>query len=156
MSQPTNRVVNVEDNARERVETSTSRSSPGHFLFLTSFLSWPTDRDTNVPQSAQRQPSRDQSYFSDGSGPLFNMYVERAEKEDKDLADRWQKDAEGLLIFVRLHISLCTVSVAIMKFIDRIILCCSCSIGRGVHPRLEAKSTGYHRILCRKDLRATR
>jgi hypothetical protein len=84
------------------------------------------------------------------------MYVERAEKEDKDLADRWQKDADGILIFVSLHISLHTVSVVIMNFIDRIILCCSCSIGRGVHPRLEAKSTGYHRILCRTDLPATR
>ncbi|KAH9970880.1 hypothetical protein BGW80DRAFT_528981 [Lactifluus volemus] len=81
MSQPTNRVIDVEDNARERVETN---------------------GDTNVPQSAQRQPSQDQSNFSDGSGPLFNMYVERAEKEDKDLADRWQKDADGLLIFTGL------------------------------------------------------
>jgi hypothetical protein len=126
------------------------------FLSLTSFFSWPTDGDTNVPQSAQRQPSQDQSNFSDGSGPLFNMYVERAEKEDKEQADRWQKDADGILIFVSLHISLHTVSVVMMKFIDRIILCCSCSIGRGVDPRLEAKSTGYHRILCRTDLPATR
>ncbi|KAH9970870.1 hypothetical protein BGW80DRAFT_528875 [Lactifluus volemus] len=138
MSQPTNRVVDVEDNARERVETN---------------------GDTNVPQSAQHQPSQDQFNFSDGSGPLFNMYVERAEKEDKGQADRWQKDADGILIFVSLHISLyreCVEISIMMNIIDRVILCCSCSIGRGVHPRLEAKSTGYFRILSRKDLPATR
>ncbi|KAH9970875.1 hypothetical protein BGW80DRAFT_1175416, partial [Lactifluus volemus] len=30
------------------------------------------------------------------------MYVERAEKEDKEQADRWQKDADGILIFTGL------------------------------------------------------
>jgi hypothetical protein len=28
------------------------------------------------------------------------MYVKMAEQEDNKLADRWQKDADGILIFV--------------------------------------------------------
>ncbi|KAH9963398.1 hypothetical protein BGW80DRAFT_853503, partial [Lactifluus volemus] len=41
-------------------------------------------------------------------------------------------------------------------YLYRFILCCSCSIGRSVDPRLEAKFTRYLRILSRKDLSATR
>ncbi|KAI0246131.1 hypothetical protein BJV78DRAFT_1286705 [Lactifluus subvellereus] len=55
----------------------------------------------NVPQSAQNPTRQGQSNFSDGSGPLFNMYVKRAE-EDNKIADRWQKDADGILIFTGL------------------------------------------------------
>ena len=54
----------------------------------------------NVPQSAQNQTSHEHTNFSDGSGPLFNMYVKMAEEEDNKIADRWQKDADGILIFV--------------------------------------------------------
>ena len=51
-------------------------------------------------QRNQNQTSQGQSNFSDGSGPLFNMYVKMAEEEDNKIADRWQKDADGILIFV--------------------------------------------------------
>ncbi|KAI0246141.1 hypothetical protein BJV78DRAFT_1286710 [Lactifluus subvellereus] len=57
----------------------------------------------NVPQSAQNPTRQGQSNFSDGSGPLFNMYVKMAEEEDNKLADRWQKDADGILIFLNPH-----------------------------------------------------
>jgi hypothetical protein len=33
------------------------------------------------------------------------MYVKMAEQEDDIMADRWQKDADGILIFVSSHIS---------------------------------------------------
>ena len=62
----------------------------------------------NVPQSAQNQTSQEHTNFSDGSGPLFNMYVKMAEEEDDRIADRWQKDADGILIFVSPPISLCS------------------------------------------------
>jgi hypothetical protein len=32
------------------------------------------------------------------------MYVKMSEEEDNRMADRWQKDAEGILFFVRLHL----------------------------------------------------
>jgi hypothetical protein len=49
--------------------------------------------------------SQGQSNFSDGSGPIFNMYVKMAEEEDNKMANRWQKDADGILIFVSSHIN---------------------------------------------------
>ena len=55
------------------------------------------------PQSAQnRAPAPDVSHFIDGSGPIFSMYLERAEEEDKKMAENWKADAGGILIFVRL------------------------------------------------------
>jgi hypothetical protein len=41
--------------------------------------------------------------FSDGSGALFNMYTKMSEEEDNKMVDRWQKDADGILIFVSCH-----------------------------------------------------
>ncbi|KAH9970867.1 hypothetical protein BGW80DRAFT_528818 [Lactifluus volemus] len=41
------------------------------------------------------------------------MYVERAEKEDKELADRWQKDADGILIFTGLFSAAVAVFAAV-------------------------------------------
>ena len=55
------------------------------------------------PQSAQNQTSAPGvSHFIDGSGPIFSMYLERAEEEDKKMAESWKADADGILIFVRL------------------------------------------------------
>ena len=48
----------------------------------------------------QLQPSQGESIFGDSSGPLFSMYSKIAEEEDNEMAERWQKDADGLLIFV--------------------------------------------------------
>ena len=54
------------------------------------------------PQSAQNQASaQGVSHFIDGSGPIFAMYMEMAEEEDKKLAESWKADAEGILVFVR-------------------------------------------------------
>jgi hypothetical protein len=54
----------------------------------------------NIPQPDQNQTSQGQSNFSDSSAPFFNMYVKMTEEEDNKMADRWQKDADGILIFV--------------------------------------------------------
>jgi hypothetical protein len=107
--------------------------------------------------TAQPQPSQDQPNFSDGSEPLFIMYVERAEKEDKELADRWQKDADGILIFVSIHVSphKLTIVTSII-IVDRFILCRSCGIRCSFDPGFEAKSTGYLCILSREHLSTTR
>ena len=42
--------------------------------------------------------------FVDGSGPIFSMYLEMAVEEDKKMAENWQADADGILIFVRLYL----------------------------------------------------
>lgn len=36
----------------------------------------------------------------DGSGPIFLMYLEMAEEEDKKMAELWQANADGIIIFV--------------------------------------------------------
>jgi hypothetical protein len=38
------------------------------------------------------------------------MYMEMAEEEDKKLAESWQADADGILIFVRFYLlALCLI-----------------------------------------------
>ena len=54
-------------------------------------------------QSASNQPLQPQqgeSNFGDSSGPIFSMYSKLAGEEDDEMVDRWQKDADGILIFV--------------------------------------------------------
>jgi hypothetical protein len=46
-------------------------------------------------QSSQGEPN-----FGDSSGQLFLMYSKAAEEEDNKMAESWQKDADGMLIFV--------------------------------------------------------
>ena len=41
--------------------------------------------------------------FVDSFSPIFSMYLEMAEEEDKKLAESWKADAEGILVFVRLY-----------------------------------------------------
>ena len=53
--------------------------------------------------SHPNQPSQAESNFGDGSGPLFSIYSKIAEKDDNKRAERWQGDAQGILIFVSPH-----------------------------------------------------
>jgi len=53
--------------------------------------------------------SQAQSHFRDGSGPLFSLYSKIAEEEDTEMTDRWQKDADGILIFVSPGIGIHTI-----------------------------------------------
>ncbi|KAI0000907.1 hypothetical protein BJV77DRAFT_249519 [Russula vinacea] len=43
-----------------------------------------------------------ETHFGDSSGPVFRMYSKIAEKDDNTMAERWQKDADGILIFAGL------------------------------------------------------
>ena len=62
-----------------------------------------TDDRLWPPRSAPNEESQADSGFVDSSGPIFSMYMEMAEEEDKKLAESWQADADGILIFVRLY-----------------------------------------------------
>jgi hypothetical protein len=59
-----------------------------------------TDGHRANPQSTPNQPPRGESNFGDSSGPLFSIYSKAAEEEDNKMVERWQKDADGILIFV--------------------------------------------------------
>ncbi|KAI0253408.1 hypothetical protein BJV78DRAFT_208802 [Lactifluus subvellereus] len=47
-------------------------------------------------------PDEERQKFADSSAPLFNMYRDMAKEEDNKMAERWQKDADGILIFTGL------------------------------------------------------
>ena len=46
------------------------------------------------------QTLEERSSFGDSSWPLFSIYSDAAKQEDSDLVKLWQKDAEGIIIFV--------------------------------------------------------
>jgi hypothetical protein len=46
------------------------------------------------------QTSQGRLNFGDSSGKLFSIYSKAAEDEDDKMVERWQKDADGILIFV--------------------------------------------------------
>ncbi|KAH9952874.1 hypothetical protein BGW80DRAFT_1469211 [Lactifluus volemus] len=81
MSQPAHPIIQVEDTGDQRIDTT---------------------GNSNVPRLEQRQPSQGQPTLSDGAEPIFNMYVKMSQEEDNKMADRWQKDADGILIFTGL------------------------------------------------------
>ncbi|KAI0261639.1 hypothetical protein BC834DRAFT_461903 [Gloeopeniophorella convolvens] len=53
-------------------------------------------------QTLGNKPPNMESGFTDGSGALFSMYLERAEEEDKKLTEGWKGDADGILVFTGL------------------------------------------------------
>ena len=114
------------------------------------------DRDSTYPPSAQTQQDQGQlgeSDFSDGSGLLFSMYLERAEEEDVKRAESWKGDADGMLVFVgrRLHLQ-CRYDI---ENVDWFVLCCRCGIARSDRPGYSAKLARHFCLLSRKHTSAT-
>ena len=64
-----------------------------------------TDINREYSPLTPNQPPQLESNFGDSSEPLFSMYTKAAEDEDNKMVERWQRDADGILIFV----SLCLV-----------------------------------------------
>ncbi|KAI9507632.1 hypothetical protein F5148DRAFT_1149632 [Russula earlei] len=50
-------------------------------------------------RSLSNQPSQTVSSLGDSSAPLFSMYSNIVKEEDNGMAERWQKDAQTILIF---------------------------------------------------------
>jgi hypothetical protein len=62
----------------------------------------PIGEHQEPPQSEKNPTPKGEYDFVDSSRPIFSMYLEMAEEEDKKLAESWKADAEGILVFVRL------------------------------------------------------
>jgi len=60
-----------------------------HFLLYTGDITYPPD---------QSQAPLGETSFTDGSHPLFSICLERAEDQDKKMADRWKTDADRILV----------------------------------------------------------
>ena len=65
----------------------------------------------SIPRSIPDEPPQVESNFGDSSEPIFSMYTKAAVEEDNKMVERWQKDADGIIIFVssflRIHTVLC-------------------------------------------------
>jgi len=117
-------------------------------LVLTNF--------SHVVDGRPQRPTQDQlfqadSNFSDSSGPVFSLYSKIAVEEDDKTAERWKTNADGILIFVSLrlsiHISLHLSSI----FIEWFVLCRRCNIAQCDDPRPQAKSARYLCVSSRKN-----
>jgi hypothetical protein len=64
-------------------------------------LKLPTHTANDHHNRLSSAPLQDESNFGDSSWPFFAMYSNISDEEDNKLAERWQKDAEGIIIFVR-------------------------------------------------------
>ncbi len=53
------------------------------------------------PMSPQTSSAQEEPTYGDSSGPLFKIYSESAEERDTRVFERWQKEADGLIFFVR-------------------------------------------------------
>jgi hypothetical protein len=56
--------------------------------------------DWERPQPGANQPHLGESDLQDSSSPLFSIYFGITKEEDNTTIERWQKDADGILIFV--------------------------------------------------------
>jgi hypothetical protein len=93
------------------------------------------------------QPPQGESNFGDGSGPLFSIYSKIAEEEDNRMVDRWQKDADGTLVFVSLCFNILNTTHINWNTVDWSILRRSHHITRCVRTGPQAKFSGYLSIL---------
>ena len=92
------------------------------------------------PQSTPNQALQGEEVnFGDSSGPLFSIYSKATEDEDNKMVERWQKDADGILIFVSPCVANHTVLSINRNIIDRFILCRGCCAPCFDRPRPEAK-----------------
>ena len=101
---------------------------------LTGFTPFIVNGNIDEPRSGPNQSYPGESSFRDSSGPLFSMYTKIAEEEDNKMTDRWQKDADGILIFVSFLITVRVASPTIWNTIDRFILCRRCCATCGDSP----------------------
>ena len=80
------------------------------------------------------------------------MYSKIAEKDDNTMAERWQKDADGILIFVSPQVRFYAITCNNGKPIGRFILCSRRYIPLVVDPGPENKLARYLRFLPQEHL----
>ena len=107
-------------------------------------------------EQPQSVPLEEKPNFGDSSGTFFSMYSRIAEEEDARMAERWKKDADGILVFVSSHIIIHITTCLDWNFVVRFILCCCRRIACCVCPGPEAEPSGHLRILSREHLSGPR
>ena len=108
------------------------------------------------PMMTSNQPFQGEYNFGDSSGPLFSIYSKTAEVEDKNMVERWQKDADGILIFVSPRVGIRLSLHINWNAIDRSIFCCSRCTPCRDGPGPKAEQPGHLRILPWQHLSGSR
>ena len=118
MSRP---IIQQEDleRGRKRGMSSTSWPYSHHFKFLTYIYHVDYRSDS---QSLHYQPLEGESNFGDSSGPFFSIHSKVANVEDQKMVDRWQKDADGILIFVSPRVG---IHISFLQKLEHYRLVCS-------------------------------
>jgi len=146
-------------------EGNTTQDVPGNItISWQGFVDSPTcnvDDHPELPQSARNQPPLSQppvegSNFGDSSGPIFSLYSNITKKEDDKLAERWQKNADGILIFVSPCINVHTTARISWIILDRFILRFSRRTTCRIRPGPQTEFSRHFRILPREYLSGSR
>jgi hypothetical protein len=75
------------------------------------------------------------------------MYSKIAKEEDNQVAERWQKDADGILIFVSHCVNFHTTTHISWIILDGVILRCSRRTTCRIRPGSQTEFSRYFRIL---------
>lgn len=97
-----------------------------------------------------------ESDFGDSSGPLFSIYSTSADREDNKVAERWQRDALVILIFVSFYLLSPPFRTPTKTTIDQLVCHRRRDIGHRVHPGPQAKRAGLFHVLPREHLSTSR
>ena len=120
--------------------------------FIDVFTGSTADDHLNQPPPSAPIPSQQplpqgESNFGDSSGPLFTIYLRHAEEDDIKMVERWQKDADGIVIFVRPKVTFHFIMCQFESSIERSIFGRRRCTRRRIDPRPPAQLTGYVRFL---------
>jgi hypothetical protein len=88
--------------------------------------------DINDLSAAIRE---EEPVYGDSSGPLFAIYTTSAEKRDNRVFARWQKDADGIIIFVCRKVAFSIALYELESQIERFILRRRRRACRRINPR---------------------
>ena len=109
---------------------------------------------TNPPQPPGIDDTKLVDKLVDKSEALYGMYLERADKDDIKITEKWKNECDVMLIFVSTltrSISSAT-SVSTLKDVDRSVFSCSLSPSCSFCPGHTAELTRYHGSLYREYL----
>jgi hypothetical protein len=84
------------------------------------------------------------------------MYSNMAEREDNKMAERWQRDALVILIFVSLRLSFTSLHTPTGRALDRFLFRPRRGVSHPVYPGPQTKRAGLFHILSREHLSTSR
>jgi hypothetical protein len=114
---------------------------------LISQLCIADDRSGGNPTTTPNLPLREEFDSGDSLGLLFSVYSKTVEDGDNRGAKHWQKDAEGIVIFVSSSVDIHTSSYINSNASERPILCRSLCPSCYFRPGPETEQSGYLGIL---------